>query len=247
MPDSGAPIVHHVISGNYDFNTGLLKSFTDENGQIYTYTYDSAMLRLTEGDHPDGGKTLFSYPSATQLESQRLISGTTYDDYKVNFDGLGRPIQTQHSVPGATILTDTTYDVVGRTSTVSNPYYQGSDHGSDPTYGITTTQDDALSRATKTIKQDGSFSTVTYDDNCVTATDEAGKPRKVCSDALGRMAEVDEPNAASAGTNATGSLTITGTLRSGTVTAHPASSGRGEVSVGGTLLSNANCAPSGQP
>ncbi len=214
MPDSGASIVHHVISGNYDFNTGLLTSFTDENGQIYTYTYDSAMLRLTEGDHPDGGKTLFSYPSATQVERQRLISGTTYDDYKVNFDGLGRPIQTQHSVPGATILTDTTYDVVGRTSTVSNPYYQGSDHGSDPTYGITTTQYDALSRATKTVKQDGSSSKVTYDDNCVTATDEAGKLRKVCSDALGRMVEVDEPNAASAGTNATASVTISGSLAS---------------------------------
>jgi hypothetical protein len=52
MPDSGATVVHHIVSGNYDFNTGLLTSFTDENSQPYTYQYDPLMLRLTEGDHP---------------------------------------------------------------------------------------------------------------------------------------------------------------------------------------------------
>jgi RHS repeat-associated protein len=239
MPDSGASVVHHVISGDFDFYTGLLKTFTDENGQTYSYQYDPLMLRLTQGIHPDGGKTLFSYPSPTQVERQRLITGTSYDDYRVNFDGLGRPIQTQQAVPGNTVLADTTYDVVGRVATVSNPYYQGSTHTSDPTWGVTTTQYDALSRAIKTIKQDNSFSTVQYNAPaadgagtsviCTTAADEAGKQRQVCADALGRMVKVIEPNAVSGGANATAAVSVSGTLNSATTSgsgsAPPAASG----------------------
>jgi RHS repeat-associated protein len=77
-------------------------------------------------------------------------------------------------------------------STVSNPYYSGSNHLTDPTYGVTTTAYDALSRVTQTTKQDHSISSVSYNDNCTTATDEAGKKRKVCADALGRMTTVFE-------------------------------------------------------
>jgi len=191
MPDQGAPVVHHVISGNYDLNTGLLTSFTDENSQQYTYTYD-IMLRLAQGNHPDGGQTIFTYPDPLTVTRQRLITGTTYDSYTVKFDGLGRPIQTQQVTPSGTVLADTAYDVAGRVSTVSNPYYQSSNHSTDPTYGVTSTQFDALSRVIKTIKQDQSFTTVTYTDNCTTAVDEAGKSRKSCSDAFGRMTTVYE-------------------------------------------------------
>jgi RHS repeat-associated protein len=191
MPDTGSPVVHHVISGNYDFNTGLLTTFTDENSQNFTYTYDD-MLRLTQGNHPDGGITKFLYPNVTTVERQRLITGSTYDDYKVLFDGLGRPIQTQQTIPGQTILTDTTYDVVGRVASASNPYFQGSNHLTDPTYGLTQYQYDGLSRPTRTTKQDQSFTTVTYSDNCTTATDESGKARKACADAFGRMVTVFE-------------------------------------------------------
>src|SRR5205085_1903019 len=98
MPDTGAPIVHHVISGNYDFNTGLLTSFTDENSQTFTYTYDN-MLRLTQGNHPDGGQTIFTYPDANTVTRQRLITTGAYDSYTAKFDGLGRLYQTQQVTP----------------------------------------------------------------------------------------------------------------------------------------------------
>src|SRR5262249_49572785 len=51
---------------------------------------------------------------------------------------------------------------------------------------------DALGRPTQTTKQDGGVSTLSYAGNCVTATDEAGKSRKSCSDALGRLTSVWE-------------------------------------------------------
>jgi len=50
----------HSISGNYDFNIGLLTSFTDQNGQVSTYSYDN-MSRITGGNYPDLGQTSVSY------------------------------------------------------------------------------------------------------------------------------------------------------------------------------------------
>lgn len=190
LPDTGSPVVHHVISGNYDFNTGLLTRFIDENSQQFTYTYDN-MLRLAEGDHPDGGKTTFSYPDPNTVTRQHLITSTPtlmYDTYTTKFDGLGRPYQTLHATPAGTAYVDTVYDQNGRVWKVSNPYYQTTDQ----TYGVTETQYDGLSRKLKIIKPDTGFSTASYIDNCTIATDEAGKQRKVCNDALGRMANVYE-------------------------------------------------------
>jgi len=183
--------LNQCVSGAYDFSTGLLTSFTDLNSNTFTYSYDN-MLRLTQGNHPDGGWTKFFYPNPTTVERQRALTSTTHDDYFAVFDGLGRTIQTQQVTPGGTVLADTTYDANGRISTVSNPYFSGSNHQTDPTYGITTTQYDGLSRVLKTIKQDGNFSTVSYSDNCTVANDEANHQRKACVDALGRLVNVWE-------------------------------------------------------
>ena len=229
MPDTGAPIVHHIVSGSYDSNTGLLTSFTDENSRSFTYSYD-IMLRLTQANHPDGGQTIFTYPDPNTVTRQELISPGVYKGlYTAKFDGVGRPYQTQQVTPSGTVLVDTTYDSVGRESTISNPYYSGSNHSTDPTYGIVTTQYDALSRVTSNTRQDGSVATITYSDNCTTASDEAGKQRKVCTDALGRMTEVDEPNPGASATYAAGSVTISGNEQSGTGT-----SGSGTVTIQAT-------------
>jgi RHS repeat-associated protein len=236
MPDSGAAVVHHVISGNYDFNTGVLTNFTDENGQPYSYTYD-VMLRLTQGNHPDGGITKFFYPDPNTVERQRLITGTTYHDFKVKFDGVGRPYQTLQSTPDCAswIKVDTAYDSVGRAKTVSNPYCLTS----EPTYGVTQTTYDALSRTLNTTKQDGSLTSVKYDDTpgdtsgpalvCTTATDESGKKRQACSDAFGRLVKVIEPNPGAAATSATGWVTVSGTEQS--ATSQPATAGHVNINV----------------
>lgn len=253
MPDSGAPVVHHVISGNYDFNTGLLTSFTDENSQVYSYQYDN-MLRLTQGNHPDQGQTIFTYPDPNTVTRQRLISGNTYDSFSAKFDGLGRSYETLQAVPGATVEVDTTFDSVGRVATVSNPYYQGSSHSSDPTYGVTQTQYDALNRVIKTIKQDNSTSAVKYNDAagdgagsavvCTSATDEAGKQRQVCNDGLGRMVKVIEPNPGAPATNGTGWITVSGTEQ--TANSQPGTSGSATITISGTEQSACTAFRSGR-
>src|SRR5260370_3200584 len=168
------------------------------------------MLRLTQANHPDGGQTKFLYPDPNTVERKCLITGSTYDDYKVKFDGLGRTIQTQQLTPDCVsdIKVDTVYDALGRRASVSNPYCLTS----EPTYGITQTQYDALNRTIKTIKQDGSASAVQYNAPaadvagssvvCTTTKDEAGKPRQTCTDSLARLLKSLDPSPIPTATNA---------------------------------------------
>ena len=70
--------------------------------------------------------------------------------------------------------------------------------------------------------------------NCTLATDEAGNARRGCSDALGRLVEVDEPGGPDPGTQATASVTISGAFNSTWVAAgtpHLAAAGTAIASV----------------
>lgn len=110
-------------------------------------------------------------------------------------DGMGRAAQSRlDSDPGGVPFVNTTYDAFGRKKTISNPYRSTR----EPTFGITTFEYDALGRVTKVIPPDGSTSannlTTTYSGNCATLTDQAGKQRKTCTDALGRLTNAYEPD-----------------------------------------------------
>jgi RHS repeat-associated protein len=113
------------------------------------------------------------------------------------YDQLGRLAQEQLCEDGqdacsSSIKSDVTYDALGRKSTASNPYRTTA----DSTYGIATVQYDALDRVTKTIPTDGTVTannvTTAIIGNCSTVTDQAGKSRKRCRDALGRLIQVFE-------------------------------------------------------
>jgi RHS repeat-associated protein len=194
--------LRQTTSTNYDFNSGLVVSQTDLNAQITTNSYDS-YWRPAQVNRPDGGQTTFCYtdaggttcsqtsPPFKVVVTRKIDSGRNLVSTAV-VDGLGRKTETQLTsdtvcaAPGQRVVT--TYDAVGRVFTVSNPFCSAS----DPTYGITQTQYDALGRPKQVTKQDGSVATASYVGNCTTATDEAGKGRKSCSDALGRLTTVFE-------------------------------------------------------
>jgi RHS repeat-associated protein len=106
-------------------------------------------------------------------------------------DGLGRTAQTAlTSDPDCASgdRTDTTYDGLGRVRSVSSPYCTSG----DSTYGLTTYTYDALGRTNSITEQDNSVITTSYSGNCTTVADPAGKSRKSCSDALGRITRVWE-------------------------------------------------------
>jgi RHS repeat-associated protein len=235
----------HCVSGTYDFQTSALSSLTNENGQTSNYTYDS-MGRLTLAQAPvdagNGGaraqtSLTFSPANAFPLSVQQTKSITTsLSDSATNFfDGLSRAYKGQHSLPNGTATEDTIFDALGHVASVSNPYFATS----DATYGTTQTLYDALGRAYQSIKQDGSISAVDYSaGNCTLATDEAGHQRKGCSDALGRLVEVDEPNPVAGPSSATGSVTINGNEQS---TGGVATSGSITITVSGSEQSAQYC------
>jgi RHS repeat-associated protein len=206
------------VSGTYDFNSGALTSFTDQNAasqasgttqgdpaHTSNYGYDN-MFRMTQALLPPDAnavrpETDFYYPNSTtvqrcrkQLDNAGSACGSGWIVDYAYFDGLGRTTQTRLADPAGDDYVDTTYDTLGRVSTVSNPHRNNSTNSTD---GITTSHYDALSRVTSITKQDGSASSVQYDQavgtaNCTIATDEAGKQRKTCSDGLGRLMKVWE-------------------------------------------------------
>ena len=200
LPDTGSPAVHHFVNGAYDFNTGKLTTLTDQNSQPFNYTYD-ALWRISNATFPDGGQKTFNYPDLLTIERKSKLDATPHwtDSYS-NFDGLGRQIQTQLvSDPQGTTYTATNYDILGRANQAYNPTRCNpptSPSCLEPTWGYTTTQYDPLNRVTKVIPPDGTASsnnsTKVYSGNCTTVTDQAGKSRKSCTDALGRLTQVFE-------------------------------------------------------
>ncbi len=231
--------VLHCVSGTYDFSTGMLSNLTNENATGQTsgntpgdpahtsnYAYDF-MFRLTGAQAPpdsaNGGARAqnsftFSAANVFPLSTQRTKSITTAlsDSATSFFDGLGRGYKSQHALPNGTATMDTVFDPAGHIGSVSNPYFTTA----DLTYGTTTSLYDGLGRATQVTKQDGSISSVNYNvavaspGDCTDTKDEAGKQRRTCSDALGRLVEVDEPNPGAQSIAAHGALTLAGTLKS---------------------------------
>ena len=190
---------------NYDVNTGLPISVTDQNGHTTSYTFD-ALNRLTQITYPTGGGTTTlcytdtggtgctqSAPPYTVVKTLQ-ITGSLNKITSTVVDGLGRISHTQlNSDPDGVTYADITYDAVGRKATESNPYRSTS----DSTYGITSYQYDGIGRLTKTIPPDGTVSAnnTTTDYSVfpvIRVTDQAGHSRTSQTDALGRLTNVWE-------------------------------------------------------
>jgi RHS repeat-associated protein len=226
----------------------------DLNLQVASFEYnDTLFLRLTKVNKPDTGYVTLAYNDTTRVvTATELVNNgaATTLSAQHNFDGLGR--LTESSILGDTcgaIKSNTVYDSVGRISQVSNPYCLQS----ESTYGLTTYQYDGLDRKNLLIPPDGTVSSdnvsTVFTGNCALVTDQAGKLRKSCSDALGRVIEVDEPNGVfGPATSGTGSLTVSGTEQS-TQSTSSGTPGTATVSISGTEQSGTftnpigDCAP----
>ena len=205
FPDTTSPsLAHHVISGTYDFNTGQLNNFTDQNSQVSSYIYD-LLGRITSANFPDFGLTTFTYNDvalSAYVERDEKINSSATNQFRINFDGMGRRKQTQlRSDPVGIDYVDYTYDENGRPYTISNPYRSTS----DPTYGLTTHKYDPLGREITVIPPDGTATTnnvqTQYCGAYTLVTDQSKHWRRSSGDGLGRLVEVDEPNSPTATVN----------------------------------------------
>lgn len=189
-PSTGSPAVSHIVKAQYDANTGLPTSTSDQNNHQTTYTYD-AMLRSLQVNYPDGGQTSNTYSTpttttqATKISPSQTLSSTTL------FDGLGRIAHQQMtSDPAGTTTTDVTYDANGLLASITNPHRATS----SPTDGTTQVAHDALARTTKITHPDGNIVQQAYTNNCFTLTDETSRQRTNCVDAFGRITVSLEPD-----------------------------------------------------
>lgn len=218
-----------VTSAVYDFNTGLMKSSTDENNQPTSYEYEPDTLRAKKVIYPNGGYVLSEYSDKLITNPSDLVPGfvrttATLDTNKTvqsygYFDGSGAAIRSATQTPDGWSITAVENDNAGRPKKSYNPFYAATPTATVPT-GAKFTEVmnfDALGRATQIKMQDSTVVnsypneaavTVTYPDSTqVTGTasrakDQADKERRQVVDALGRLIRVDEPTANGIGTAA---------------------------------------------
>jgi len=191
----------------WNCNVGAVSQIKDVNLGLTNFQYSDPLNRITQVSRPDTSYINFSYDDVniTATATQEINNGAASTLVAQHqFDGVGRLTESRlFGDPCGSIKTDTIYDPNGRIYQTSNPYCSSS----ESTYGMTTQQYDGLDRNTKVIPPDGSQTsnnaTTNYSANCLTVTDEAEKKRMSCTDALGRVTKVFEPNSSGSLVNET--------------------------------------------
>ena len=114
-PDMG------IWSYSYDAN-GNLTSQTDAKGQTVTFIYDY-LNRVTMKDYPVGTDTTYAYDEAFSTNPKGMLTTLTDStgNTKYYYDELGRTVKTIKTVGSTSYTTETTYDALGRTKSVTYP------------------------------------------------------------------------------------------------------------------------------
>lgn len=205
-----------TTSFNYDFDTGLVASTTDENGQISYLSYHADTLRPEHVAYPNGGAVSFHYNDNLQTDaagrqhfsastSTKLDATRSVDSYRF-FDGRGAVTQSFGSFTQANgwSTQDSEYDAMGRAYRTGNPYYSAGygSVGINPTGLWTTRTFDNLGRVKRVDMPSGdaqnptaAYATTEYAGVFTTAIDQSGKRRRQKTDALGHVVRLDEPDA----------------------------------------------------
>jgi RHS repeat-associated protein len=193
FPTTGSGVAH-TVSAAYDFNTGKITQFTDQNGQPSNYTYD-VLFRPSTAVFPDTGGWTFNYPDLLTVELLKKIDGTRTTDFYLHSDGLGREIRhiTANDEGTPWDQVDTCYNDDGQKSFVSYPY-QGTGlteakvcSGAGDSFAY-----DGMGRIKSLTHSDGTAVTTTYTGRATMVTDEGNGTRGVQrvsqADGLGRLA-----------------------------------------------------------
>jgi RHS repeat-associated protein len=179
-----------TTSATYNSNTGQIVTFTDENGLVTNFSYDT-VRRPTSVAQTNGESISYSYNDTnftatmtTKVDSSKSVQQIT------SLDTLGRPnlTTTEDGSNNVYSKVSANYDLAGRAYQTSNPFT-----GTSGSY-FTTTQFDVLGRPISITLPDNSATTYSYSLNTATVTDPTGKQRKSVIDAAGRLSSVYEPD-----------------------------------------------------
>jgi RHS repeat-associated protein len=220
------PIGGLIQKQDWNCTGAVLNWSQDLNGNQTTYSYgDPNFWRVTGIAYPDSGSTTFTYNEGTtfpwNIQTSSKQSGSNNVTSESILDGFGRTVtQELTSDPNGNGIdeVDTTYDVVGRVASVTNPHRSAS----NPTDGTTQYTYDPLNRITTVTHPDNTQIGLTYTGAAAQVKDEGYNTngtnqitRIYQADGLGRTTSVCEVFSAtlkgSSGTPAACNLDISGT------------------------------------
>jgi RHS repeat-associated protein len=196
FPTSVINALSHTRYSQYDYYLGRPVDQEDENGLIISsYYYDlldrvkHVVRRVGSADH---SVTTFSYDDTNRVIATTSDLNTLGDQQlrtDILYDGMGRTVETRkYESGGGYIATRQTYDAMGRTHEVSNPYRPLAGE----TLVWTKTAYDALGRVTRVTLPGSAVMDSLYSGNEVLVVDPAEKMRTSKTDALGRLVRVIE-------------------------------------------------------
>ncbi|MCR4308079.1 MAG: hypothetical protein NUV80_05980 [Candidatus Berkelbacteria bacterium] len=135
-------------SYSYDAN-GNLMSQTDAKSQTITFTYD-ALNRTTRKIYPVGSDTVYTYDETFSTNpTGRLTSLTdSTGNTKYYYDEQGRTVKTIKTVDTTSYTTETTYDALSRTTSVTYPDSKKVNYTYDTGGNLLTVTDDVGSGST---------------------------------------------------------------------------------------------------
>lgn len=179
----------------YPTATTTVKSstFTDNNGGVWTYTYDSHNGVLTEKIDPLGKSTTYTYDANRNLTRETAPDGSTTS---YTYDGAGNML-TMTDALGKT--TTYTYNSLGQVTSTTDPLGHTTTSSYDTKGRLTESVDPLGARTTYVYDTQGNLTSVTntlnqttiytYDDagNQTSVTEPGGAATTFTYDAMGNM------------------------------------------------------------
>lgn len=161
------PLPFRSLDRSIDRSTGAVLSNRDTAGVTTTYTYDPATSRLQSVQPAGGARSSYQYMNATGdrnahvIETVAATSGAITNTYE--FDGRGRVKRVSKTTPnGKVAVTQTNYDRLGRTESVSQPV-EMSEHPFQEIGGYATAYEyDVLDRPIRVVSPDGEATVFGY-------------------------------------------------------------------------------------
>jgi RHS repeat-associated protein len=181
-----------------DYYTALIVDAEDINENVSTSFYNDMLERPTQIIVANNRPALrrqqtFAYDDLNRkktVTSDLYAFGDNLAKTEMLYDRLGRVFETRNYEENGYVVTQQTYNALGRVDKTSNPYRP---YLSEPLYW-TTTEYDSMGRVTKVKTPDDAEATTSFSGNATTITDPAGKKRRQITNALGQLIRIDEPN-----------------------------------------------------
>jgi RHS repeat-associated protein len=181
-------------------DTTRTTSFTEKDGGVWQYTYDTAAGTLTSKTDPDGGVTSYTYDASGNRLTETLPDGsvTSY-----SYDSMGNVTSVTDPL-GQT--TGYSYNGFGQVLTVTDPQGGVSRYGYDDRGNLTSTTDasgavtsyayDARGNVTSVTNPLGQTTSISYntDGTIAAVTDPTGSTSRYGYDASGRIISQTDGN-----------------------------------------------------